>query len=55
MLEIHHALNKDKKEIYTAIYLDDELLIDWTPRFTEINSNHPQVIEAVNKNIYMEN
>lgn len=54
MLEIHHSFDKDKKEIYTAIYLDDHLLIDWTPRFTEINSKHPQVIEAVHKNIYTE-
>lgn len=53
-IEIHHCFNKEKKEIYTSIYLDGELLIDWTPRFTEINSKHKNVIEAVHRNIDIE-
>ena len=50
-IEIHHLFNKEDKEIYTAMHLDGQLLIDWTPKFTEINSNNPDVYQAVHKNI----
>ena len=50
MIEIRHYF-KDNKEVYTAIYLDDLLLVDWTPKITEINELHPAIKEAVHKNL----
>ena len=51
MLEFRHILDNKKNEIYTAIYLDDLLLVDWTKNgIIEINSKHPEVIIAKHVN-----
>lgn len=52
MIEIKHYWKNDK-EVYTAIYLDDVLLVDWTPHITEINEIHPAIKEAYHTNSFI--
>lgn len=54
MITIRHYFKNDK-EIYTAIYLDDILLVDWTNTnsVTEINELHPAIKEAEHVNTFV--